>query len=323
VALAEKLNAPVVTTFEGRGSIPEDHHLCIGPRTDRRDIGPVFEEADVMLAVGTRFQNYATRVWQLRLPEQLIHIDADPHMIGLNYPAKVPVVGDAKLALAAIGAAVTGGTTDPGFVDRTQKALEADVEQTWEEVGPDHRRIASIVRDLLPRDANIVRDSTVPVYLWGNRVLPILEPRTSIRPSSVAIGPGMAMAVGAAAGSGRRTLLMQGDGGLMLGIGEMVVAAEYDLPIIVCIFNDRGYGVLRQIQTAVMDDTFGVDLHTPDFVKVADGMGIAAEAVVGVDQFEAAFARAVERPGPTVLDIDLTALAPMTFPIPPHQRKSR
>ena len=202
-----------------------------------------------------------------------------------------------------------------------RKAVQADLEKSEEEIGPDHWQICQTIRRLLPAASPIARDSTVPSYLWGNRVLPILVPRTSIRPSSLAIGPGVPLAIGAALGSGQRTLLIQGDGGLMLSLGELATAVEYQLPLVVCVFNDGGYGVLRQIQDGVMQRRFGVDLHTPDFVKVAEGIGLAAERVVGLAQFEPAFARALERPGPTWLDIDMGALAPMSFPLPPHQQK--
>ena len=114
---------------------------------------------------------------------------------------------------------------------------------------------------------------------------------------------------------------MAGDGGFQLGIGELATVAQYSLPMVICIFTDGGYGVLRTIQDGVMGERFGVDLQTPDFAKVAEGMGLASQQVATVDDFEAAFTDAVERQGPTLLDIDMRALAPMTFPIPPHQRK--
>jgi acetolactate synthase-1/2/3 large subunit len=319
--LAEHLGAPVITTLEGRGAIPEDHHLALGPRTERPGLEPIIGEADAILAVGTRFQNYSTRMWQLPLPGRLIHLDADPTVIGRNYPAEVAVVGDAKLGLAALLDVVRGGHSDPGYADRARKAVAADLELSWEEIGPDHRRLAEIVRRLLPRDGLIVRDSTVPVYLWGNRVLPVLEPRTSIRPSSLAIGPGIGLAVGAAAGTRRRTLLMTGDGGFQLGLGELATLAQYELPVIVCVFRDDGYGVLRAVEDAVMDRRFGVDIHTPDFVRLAEAFGIPAWPVDDVAGFEQRFAAALDQPGPTLLDIDLSALAPMRFPIPAHQRR--
>ena len=321
-ALAERLDTPVVTTIEGRGSIPEDHRLALGPRTDRADVINIINEADVVLAVGTRFQNYATRMWQLDIPGKLIHLDADIGVIGRNYPADVPIVGDAKVGLGMLLAQVEARTTDSGYLDRSSKSVEADLEVSWEEIGPDHRALSSIVRRLLPRDALIVRDSTVPSYLWGNRVLPILEPRTSIRPSSLSIGPGIGLAVGAAAGTMRPTLLMAGDGGFQLGLGELATVAQYQLPMVICVFNDRGYGVLRQLEEAVMGERFGVDIHTPDFVKVAEGMGITSSHVGSVASFETEFAAALERSGPTLLEIDLTVLSPLKFPIPAHQRRA-
>ena len=322
VTLAEKLGAPVVTTIEGRGSIPEDHALALGPRTERPDVAEIIGEADVVLAVGTRFQNYSTRMWKLEIPGRIIHLDADASVIGRNYPADVSIVGDARLGLEALAGQVAARTADDGFLERSAKSVEADLERSWTEIGPDHRSIAGIVRSLLPRDALIVRDNTVPNYLWGNRVLPILEPRTSIRPSSGSIGPGIGLAVGACAGSGRRTMLMAGDGGFQLGIGELATVAQYQLPMVICIFSDGGYGVLRVIEDNVMGERFGVDLATPDFAAVARGMALAAESVGDVAGFEAAFAAAVERDGPTLLEIDLNALAPMSFPLPPHQRRS-
>jgi len=321
VALAERIWAPVVTTIEGRGAIPEDHELALGPRTERSPVAALVEQADVVVAVGTRFQNYSTRMWKLAIPGRIIHIDADPTVIGRNYPVEVGVVGDAKLGLAALFDAVSERDHDAGATSRVRDAVEADLEQSHKEIGPDHRDVAVAIRAALPRDGIVVRDSTVPSYLWGNRILPILEPRTSIRPSSLAIGPGIGLAVGAAAGTGRPTVLIVGDGGLQLGLGELATLAQYRLPVVVCVFNDGGYGVLRTVQDAVMGRTFGVDIHTPDFAALAAAFGMRSESVSGVAGFEQAFGAAVQAPGPTLLDIDMSSLAPLEFPLPSHQRR--
>lgn len=325
-ALAEQLGAPVLTTIEGRGSIPEDHPLCLGFRTDRTAVYEIVDEADVMLAVGTRFQNYATRVWSLRPPTQLIHLDADPGVIGRNYPAALPIVGDALLGLVGIRDRIAGSSVDEGFVERARKVRDADNEAVFDEIGPDHAAIVSVIRRLLPDDAPVVRDSTVPNYAWGNRLLPILRQRTSVRPAAVAIGPGLPLGIGAALGSGRPTLVIQGDGGFMLSIGELSSCAQHGLPVIVCLFNDRGYGVLRGIQDAVFGERHGTELATPDFVAVAEAMGVTGIGVGSVAEFESAFAEAVRRAeadeGPTLIDIDLTALHPISLPLPAHQRRS-
>uniref|UniRef100_UPI001F5E4D7F thiamine pyrophosphate-dependent enzyme n=1 Tax=Actinomadura roseirufa TaxID=2094049 RepID=UPI001F5E4D7F len=179
-------------------------------------------------------------------------------------------------------------------------------------LGPDHRAIMEAVRRELPRAGVVVRDSTVPAYAWGDRLLPILAPRTSLHPASAAIGPGLPLALGAAVGAGERTVVVHGDGGIMLSIGELATLAQVAAPVTVCVFNDRGYGVLRDVQSA----TFGgarndVDLHTPDFVALAAAMGVPGEAVADPGGFAAAFARSAAGSGPYLIEIDLAALAPM------------
>ena len=319
-ALAERLGAPVVTTIEGRGSISEAHELSLGFRTDRVLGMEIFEEADVVFAVGTRFQNYATRVWTLPMPENLIHVDVDPGVIGRNYSASVAVVGDAKLALQGMLDRIDSGNVDEQFVDRCRKIRSADEQAVQEEIGADHSQIVSIIRRLLPDACPVVRDSTVPGYTWGNRLLQIVRSRTSIRPAAVAIGPGLPLAMGAAIGSETHALLVQGDGGLQLSIGELSACAEHQIPVIVLVFNDSGYNILRIIQDNVLGHKHGTELLTVDFVAVAEGMGVDAERVEGVEQFEPALQRALDRSGPTLLDIDMELLAPIQLPLPAHQR---
>ena len=319
-ALAERLGAPVVTTIEGRGSISEAHEFSLGFRTDRVLGMEIFEDADLVFAVGTRFQNYATRVWTLPMPENLIHVDVDPGVIGRNYSAAVSVVGDAKLALQGMLDRIDNGNVDEQFVDRCRKIRTADEQAIQEEIGADHSQIVSIIRRLLPDECPVVRDSTVPGYTWGNRLLQIVRSRTSLRPAAVAIGPGLPLAMGAAIGSETHALLVQGDGGLQLSIGELSACAEHQIPVIVLVFNDSGYNILRIIQDNVLGHKNGTELPRVDFVAVAEGMGVDAERVEGVEQFEPALQRALDRSGPTLLDIDMEFLAPIQLPLPAHQR---
>jgi acetolactate synthase-1/2/3 large subunit len=140
--------------------------------------------------------------------------------------------------------------------------------------------------------------------------------RTSLNPASAAIGPGLPLAVGAAVGTGRRTFVMHGDGGIMLTIGELATVAQFALPITVCVFNDRGYGILRGIQSATFNGARNnVDLTTPDFAMLGTSMGIPSRSVGSVEAFDAAFAESVQQDGPMLIEIDLTALEPMDYPI--------
>ncbi len=322
VQLAERLNAPVVTSVNGRGVIAEDHPLSLGPLSNHPLVEPVISDADVVLAVGTRFQGGATRNWAMKLPGKLIHLDADPSVIGRNYAPEIAVVGDARLGLAGILKQLGTTGADPGFAERAGAACAAARQAIRHDIGPDYEAIMDAMREALPRDAIVARDPTVPAYLWGNRLFPIYEPRTSIYPTSAAIGPALPLAIGASIGSRKQTVVIQGDGGFMLNIAELATAVQHDVPVIVCVFNDRGYGVLRSIQGRAFEGRMiGVDLATPDFAALARAMGMPGEPVKGVDEFRAAFTRAVAARGPYLLDIDMSVLQPMAgLGTPPPRR---
>ena len=341
-ALAERLQAPVLLSANGRGALSDDHPLCLGALLYHPEIRALREAADVVLAVGTRMQvgpearNYAP------LSGKLIHVDADAGVIGRVHPPAVALVADAAAGLAALTAELAGDATahagqaakhQPALGAREERAAEraewtaraAAARRTVQErlralIGPDHAAIMDLLRDGASRDAIMVRDSTVPAYLWANQLLPILVPRTSMHPTSGAIGPGLPLALGAAIATGRRTVLIAGDGGFMLHVGELAAAVQYRLPITICLFNDRGYGILRRVQAArFAGRTFAVDLETPDFPALARSMGAAAHAVGSVEQFAAAYTAALDSDGPVLLDIDLNALHPMGE-YPPRRR---
>jgi acetolactate synthase-1/2/3 large subunit len=311
-ALAERLGAPVVTTTEGRGAIPEDHPLCLGALTASKPVEDIVSGADVVLAVGTRFAYASTRNWKLAFGGTLAHLDADPAVIGRNYPADLPVVGDARIGLEMLLGLVETPRTEAGHAERAAAAAAGARTEARDSLGADHVQIMDAIRRHAPRESVIVRDATVPAYRWGDRLLPILAPRTSARPASAAIGPGLPLALGAAAGSGHPTVLIAGDGGFMLHVGELVTLVQHSLPVVVCLFNDRGYGVLRGIEARQFEGrTFGVELTTPDFPALAQSMGVPAARVSTPAEFEARFADAVASGGPFLIDVDLTALSPL------------
>lgn len=308
--LAEALDAPVFTTANGRGAIPEDHPLSGGTflMQSRHAIAP----ADLVIAVGTRFQGGSTGNFSLDMPGELIHIDVDPHMIGLNYAADIAVVGDARLALHGILDGLNAQAGETEFRQSIQTAVAEARQAVRDRIGPDFEIIMDTIRNHLPAQGHIVRDATVSAYLWGNTLIPILMPRTSHHSTSAAIGPGLPLAIGAALGSGHKAVVIQGDGGFMLNMSELATAVQYKVPVIVCLFNDGGYDVLRRIQAARFEGrNTGVNLATPDFAKVAEGIGLKGIPVSGTDGFKKAFLEALATDGPVLLDIDMASLQPM------------
>ncbi|MFV2090093.1 MAG: thiamine pyrophosphate-binding protein, partial [Pseudomonadales bacterium] len=308
VALAEALDAPVFSTNNGRGALPDDHPLAMGPLMDTRRFSKAIEDAEVVLAVGTWFRIRGARP----LPGKLIHMDVDPHSIGLNHHADVSMISDAKAGLRALGDNMNANPGDSAFLERLQGVrdeIRADIRQR---IGPDMERIMDAIRGRLPRDGLFVRDMTTPAYNWGNPLFPIYQPRTTMNPASGAIGPGLPLANGAALATGKKTVVMHGDGGFMVHIGELATTVQYNLPLVICVFTDGGYGVLRGMQNQGFEGRFtGVNLATPNFTTVARGMGMAAESVASADEFEAAFERAMVADGPVLLDIDMSKLQPM------------
>lgn len=320
--LAERLAAPVLTTVEGRGSIPEDHPLSLGPNTDLSAMDAVLANADVLLAVGTRFQqNNNIHKW-LTLPGRLVHLDADTTMIGRVHPVEVGLVGDARLGIEALLGATAPASRDRSWAEGCRSIRDEVAAASRQALGPDLLAIMDAMDEILPDGAIVAKDATVSAYQWGNRLLPVRRPRTALRPVSMAIGPGVPLAIGAAVGSGRPTVVIQGDGGLMLSLGELATAVQRDLPLVVCVFNDRGYGILRFIQDLVVEGRrTGVDLATPRFAPLAEAMGMRSAEVATPEEFSEAFTEAITTGGPWLLDIDLTAMAPMT--ILPQRRPQR
>ncbi len=326
-ALAERLGAPVLTSVEGRGSIAEDHALAIGAHADLSAFDSVIATADVVLAVGTRFQLGGSVLRALSIPGHLVHLDADPGVIDRFHPVEVGIVADARLGLDALLTAIPSpvGRADPAFAESARAARATVETDAARAMGPDHEKIAAVIRAGLPRHGIVVKDATLPAYAWANRTLPVYEPRTSMRPVSQAIGPGLPLAIGAALGSGRRTVVVHGDGGLMLSVGELATAVQENVPLVVCVFNDRGYGILRIVQDMMLGGRrSAVDLVTPDFAALAESVGMVGSRAATVDEFEIAFVEAVVRDGPTLIDVDITKMTPITIiPQQPTTRRRR
>lgn len=326
--LAELVGAPVVTSVEGRGSISEDHPLALGPNSDMALLDPVIGEADVVLAVGTRFQLSSNLQMGLTIPGRLIHIDADPGVIDRFHPVDLGIVADAGSAVRSLVELLRAGElrgADPGFVERATAARTAIEDAGRDAMGADMRAVMSVIDDAIDPHDVVVKDSTVAGIVWANRHLRVRHPRTSMRPVSGAIGPALPLAIGAAVATGHRAVVVQGDGGFMLNVAEIATAVEVGAPVVICVFNDRGYGILRYIQDMMLGGRrSAVDLVTPDFAAMAASMGMASWSVSTADEFGEAFRAALGSGAPALIDIDITGFEPMRIvPQPPSSRGRR
>jgi acetolactate synthase-1/2/3 large subunit len=309
---AAAADVPVVTTREGRGAIREDHRLSLGAFPTVEPLRSFVESSDLLIAIGTKFQMHSTAGWTLNLPADMVQINVDPGDLQRTYPVSLALVGDLSDALTKLRGAVAHPTSRQTYVEEARQASHKARDIILGQAGPDYAAICASIREHLPAAGCVVRDATVPAYIWADRVLPIVTPRTSIRPTAAGIGPGLPLAIGAAVASDEPCVLIQGDGGLMLSVGELATAVQAQAPVIVCVFNDSGYGVLREIiQKEYGDPIDDVDLATPLIADLGRSFGIPSVLVSSVEQFDAAFEQAVHRRGPSLLEIDMSALVPM------------
>ena len=321
-ALAKALDCPVVTTVDGRGVLPEDHPQCIGNYYNSAGIYQAIQGADLTIAVGTKFAVGVDGQFQAQTPPgEMIQIDIDGNMIGRTHKAHIGVLADAKMALTAINASLSETLpNDSQFNNVVYEARDGVRQAMRSRLGPDWPQVMDAIRAKLPRESVVVRDQTISAYNWGNQQFPIYEPRTSVSPTSGAIGPGFPMSVGAAVGTNQKTVVIHGDGGFMFHATELATCAQYQVPLIVCVFNDSGYGVLRWLQENRFGRINETDLGKVAFAQMAQSMGVPAERVQSVAEFEAAFDRAMDAQGPYLLDIDMEHFAPMEISVMPKKK---
>ncbi|PGM59757.1 thiamine pyrophosphate-binding protein [Bacillus sp. AFS053548] len=324
--LAEILGAAVITSQSGKGSIPEDHEQCIGHFAANESTKEFLRNADLLISVGVRFRGNETSNWKVPVPEEHISIDADFNAINRNYKATVGLVGDAKDILSALINKIDEKSISvlPSYKEEVRSLRNEVRGQLRKTLGP-FEQFVDGMREILPRDTILVRDVTVQANVWGSRIFDIYEPRTSIHASGGGIGQGLPTAIGAQLGCPHQTVvLMAGDGGFMVNVGEMVTAAEENLPIIVVLFDDSGYGVLRNIQEAAYGRQVAVNLLSPDFVKLAESMHFEAARIGSGDEFVNELKKATERRMPTMIVVDMEAVGPMAKPFggPPGAAES-
>ncbi|MBI4531253.1 MAG: thiamine pyrophosphate-binding protein [Candidatus Latescibacteria bacterium] len=306
--LAELLRAPVLTSINGKGAIPEDHPLSLGNWGMFEPIRSVVKESDAVLAVGTRFGNRATGRWAVEFsPDALMQIDIDPSEIGKNYPVALGIVVDAKGILRYLVVLLQKQMSHPSsstFSVEQIAALRHDVKTQLCTEGPVEMKLLDDIRKVLPRDTIIANDSTVVTY-WGRRSFPVYEPRTFLWPmGSGTIGYGLPAAVGAkVAYPDRPVVAICGDGGFLFSCQELATAVRYRLAIPILLFNDEAYGVIGHYQRTRFRRDVDIDLANPDFMKFADAFGVWGVRLDTLDDIAPAIEKALITDRPTIIEV--------------------
>jgi acetolactate synthase I/II/III large subunit len=311
-----------VTSTSGRAVVPERHPHSLGAYNMTAEAQPIYDRADLMIVVGSRLRGNETRNNAMRLPQPLVQIDADAGQAARNYAVELFVHADARLALEGLCERLPAQLdVDTRFLEDIAVARGESEAKLAAALGP-YRVVADALQARVAHGRHpFVRDVTLSNSSFGNRYVQLAAPHLGVHALGGGIGQGIAMAVGAAlARSPAKTIALLGDGGAMVNLGELATVAETKANIVLVLMNDRGYGVIRNIQ----DAQFGgrrhyADLHTPDFKLLAAAFGLRHERLADIADFANALDRALLATGPRLIEVDMTAIGPFpeSFAGPP------
>ncbi len=301
----------MVTSWNGRGTVPEDHPLNLGGLTGNGlpMVTDFYKTVDLCLVVGCRLRGHETGDFAVTLPENMIQIDTDPAANGRTYPSNYFVTGDSQATLAGLLSRIEGKLeVAPGYTDEFA-ALKRNAQSEFITTLGAYGTFSDQLRQVMPKDAIWVRDITQNNTTWGNRVFPIYNPHQNVYPVGAGIGQGLQLGIGAAAAAGdRKTVVMSGDGGFFLNVGELWTAVQEKLDMCVIVMNDNGYGVIKRIQDATQGRRFFADLQSPDLGKLAALSDIPFFKVQQAEAFGATVAKALAIKGLTMVEVDMTAV---------------
>jgi acetolactate synthase-1/2/3 large subunit len=318
-ALVERGFAAVTST-QGRATVREDHARSLGAFNMTPAASGVYDRADLMVVVGSRLRGNETRNNAMRLPP-IAQVDADATQAGRNYPVEMFIPGDARAVLEGLLERLPPSlSVDPGFHGAVAEARAASEAALRKTLGP-YAEIADALSERVhARRLPWVRDVTISNSTFGNRYVRLAAPHLGVHALGGGIGQGIAMGIGAAlAGEGKAVTLV-GDGGAQLMIGELATAAETGAEVVFVLMNDRGYGVIRNIQDAQYEGRHAYsNILTPDFALLCTAMGLPHTKVTFAERFTATLDAALDAPGPRVIEVDMTAIGPFaeSFAGPP------
>ncbi|MGW7268170.1 thiamine pyrophosphate-binding protein [Streptomyces sp. NPDC054842] len=298
-ALAEKLNAPVVATFGGKGAFPWTHPLSLQSWLEDRHTTDFLEDADVLLVVGSGLGELSSNYHTFAPRGRVVQIEADLGKLEANHPA-LGIHADARPALQALLETVSPRRDDTA-AERVRTVLAKVADRiAGQELALEQRVLAS-VRRALPAGSPSFWDMTILAY-WAWSAFDAKGPNLMHSAQGAGgLGYGFPAALGAAVADPTRPVLaVSGDGGALYSVAELATAVQYGLDVTWLIVDDGGYGILREYMT----DTFGAatatELARPDYVALAESFGVPGVRTTP-ETLETDLAKALSTPGPSVV----------------------
>ena len=304
----------VITSTQGRGVVNEDDERCLGAFSQNKRVEQFLQTCDALLIAGSRLRSNETFKYALKLPQNTLRIDANPAIEGRSYASELFICGDAALALEGLADRLEGRLhTDPNFLAELKAVREQSRGQLLADLGP-YSAMVEQLQASTGRNFSWVRDVTLSNSIWGNRLLNLYHPRAGVHALGGGIGQGLAMGIGAAVAAAetapeRKVFALAGDGGFILNLGELATLVQERANLVILLMNDQRYGVIRNIQDAVYGSRHCyVDLHTPDYTKLAESMGLRHGLVTDLKDFGKVVDNALSQPGPFLLEVDMLSV---------------
>jgi acetolactate synthase-1/2/3 large subunit len=324
--LAELLLTPVATTFMGKGAFPEIHPLSVGTIGMHGNplANKLLLEADVMLAVGTRFSDRATGNIDTFAPEaKKIHVDIDAAEIGKNVDVDVPIVSDAKKALAAIYERLSQQVkkkTDSPWNQRVKEAKALMNPPNKDTTSMKPKTLLQELRKLLPENT-IATTEVGQNQMWAALYFKTLKPRTFISSGGLGtMGFGFPAAIGAKTACPDRPVFdIAGDGSFIMTEQELACSVIENLPVTVVVLNNGVLGMVAQWQRMFYKKRYvATKLGTyPDFVKLAESYGAQGLRAQSIPEFQKAVQTALKSKVTTVIDVPISMEEDVVPMVPP------
>lgn len=315
-AVAEMLTIPVVTTFKGKGSFPENHALSLGPigMHGHAEANKIMTEADCVLAIGTRFSDRSVGTFEeFEKRLKIIHMDVDPAEIGKNQTTQVAVVGDVRASLRIMIKMLQQKAFKKTDENKWLKHVE-ETKEYWQKnlkIHPGEMSAAKILRklrDVLPHEA-IVTTEVGQHQMWASLFFNVIQPGTFFSSTGLGtMGWGFPAAIGAKTAKPDVPVVdIAGDGSFNMTENSLATSVLENLPVIVFLINNYTLGMVAQWQRTFYDRRMiGVDQkNCPDYVKIAESYGAQGIRAQSLDELEKAIKIGLKSDVATVIDIPI------------------
>lgn len=306
LSLAEKIDAYIGCSMMGLSEIPSQHPRFLGMQGMHGHFASsvALAKSDLLIGVGVRFSDRATgKTDRYALNSKKIHIDADVAEIGKNVSVDLGVCCDIKDFLARLTDAVEAKRL-PEWEDKV-KSLRARESDAYDDDSFIPREVVLDIASKVTPDTRIATD-VGQHQMWTAQFFDFRQKHTWLSSGGLGtMGFGLGAAIGSSFATGKRAVLITGDGSFGMSLNELATAVTYNVPVTIVVFNNRSLGMVRQWQTLFFDKRYsGTDLERgTDFVKLAEAFGAKGFKADDIEEFRVVFEKAYSCDGPALIDM--------------------